>query len=310
MRTIRLSIVIPTYNHAKFLEKRISSILSQIGQQDELIIVDDHSQDCSNLIIQKFVHFDERVKYIRNNANLGTIRSVNIAIGMAQGKYLSGLASDDLILPGFVEETMNALQSREEIGLCCSDYAEWFDGYVDKSSEEIFIKPLIETTDKKARFFDPSDIVRLFQKTNFWIPGHTAIVKKEFVEKYGGFDERLGRFSDWFLLHTIALHHGVAYVPKVLAVFRRNPESYSSKYTKRQYRKTAFNVLKVLKLPSNQATRLLFKKSGLLRFQISQHLFYFLIFPIHWDILIWWIRRFLILRWDRLMKWKYTYGKV
>jgi len=99
MTNIRLSIAIANYNHGRFLQQRISSIMSQMSSRDELIIVDDASTDNSCQIIDEFIRHDDRIKLFRNNQNLGVVKSANRAISESRGEYLASFSVDDVILP-------------------------------------------------------------------------------------------------------------------------------------------------------------------------------------------------------------------
>lgn len=104
---------IPVYNHEKYVEESIRSIIAQTYQNIELIVINDGSKDQSHERIlplipecrQRFVRFE----YV-NRENVGISASLNQALNWARGNYLTALASDDVALPEKVEVLVNALE--------------------------------------------------------------------------------------------------------------------------------------------------------------------------------------------------------
>ncbi|MDO5291423.1 MAG: glycosyltransferase [bacterium] len=93
-----VSIIMPSYNTAKYISKTIESVQSQTYPFWELIIVDDCSTDNTDEVIESYLG-DTRVRYIKNNGNLGAALSRNKALKEAKGKWIAFLDSDDLWLP-------------------------------------------------------------------------------------------------------------------------------------------------------------------------------------------------------------------
>lgn len=90
----KISVVLTSYNHAKYIGKAIDSVLMQDFEDFELVIVDDCSIDNSEEIVQKFS--DSRIRFIKNEKNLGMVRTVNKGIETARGEYIAHFNSDDL----------------------------------------------------------------------------------------------------------------------------------------------------------------------------------------------------------------------
>lgn len=303
MIKVRLSVVMSNYNHSHFLKERIFSILSQMTDNDEFIIVDDASTDHSVSIIEEFLKQDTRLKLIKNEKNLGVVRSANGAAHLAKGEYLTFLAADDQILPGFINKTMGMLLKHPEIGICCSDCASRYEGFPDKSSDKIYSAHLVENA-KKPLLFPPPVIRNIFWTTFFWIPGHTAIMKKELFLKYGGIQERLGHLCDWFLMHCIALNEGVAYIPETLAVWREDANSYSHRLGghRKHRRKFQLKLFDVLSEKGNESLRSLFVTSGLLHYHIRPNLIHFIVRPYYWDFLFSFVKRYLFFKREKFFK--------
>src|SRR3989344_1967323 len=95
MKFSLVSIILPIYNGAKWIEKAISSVLAQSFADFEFIIIDDGSSDNTEEIVTAFTKHDTRIKYIRNEHNLGVQKTRNIALDISLGEYIAEIDQDD-----------------------------------------------------------------------------------------------------------------------------------------------------------------------------------------------------------------------
>lgn len=107
-----VSVVVPSYNHSRYLRQCIDSVLNQTFEDFELLVLDDRSSDSSFEIARSYQ--DPRVKATLNNANLGTYASENAGLDLAQGEYVAILNSDDYWDPHKLERQMELMQSHPE----------------------------------------------------------------------------------------------------------------------------------------------------------------------------------------------------
>ncbi|MBS3905157.1 MAG: glycosyltransferase family 2 protein [Simkania sp.] len=290
MTSIRLSVAMANFNHAHFLATRIPSILEQLGPNDEFVIVDDGSTDHSVALIESYAHADGRIRLIRHLKNRGVIEAANRSFQESRGKYLVSLSADDRILPGFIDKTMKVLENHPDIALCCSNCALWYDGFPDKDPSQIYTTPLIPGIEKPTVFL-PSQITRVFSKTPFWIPGHTSIIKRDLLHKYGGMDAGLGYLCDWFLIHSIAFFHGAAYIPEDLSVWRQDIDSYSKQASPDYVSRIEMRIFGLLCEKERKSLRKKFRKSGLLRLYVRKRFFQLCVFPRYWDFILFFLIR-------------------
>lgn len=103
-----VSIVMPSYNTAKYIEETLNSVLKQTYSNWELIIVDDCSSDNTDEIVAKFD--DKRIIYLKNDKNFGAAMSRNRALKEANGKYIAFLDSDDLWMPDKLEKQIQYMK--------------------------------------------------------------------------------------------------------------------------------------------------------------------------------------------------------
>ena len=116
-----VSVIMPVYNGAKFIEQSVKSVINQSFDKWELIIINDGSNDNTEDIIKKFK--DRRIKYIKLNFNTGQPAIPrNIGIECSSSKYIAFIDSDDLWFETKLEEQINKLEANPDFEICYSDY--------------------------------------------------------------------------------------------------------------------------------------------------------------------------------------------
>ncbi len=126
-----VTIVTPSYNSERFIADTIESVLSQSYQNWEMIIVDDHSPDRSNKIIEDYIKQDHRIKLIKLKTNAGPAVARNRATEEAKGRYIAFLDADDLWLPEKLEKQL-AFMNRYKIAFSYSSYF-----LIDENGQEL-----------------------------------------------------------------------------------------------------------------------------------------------------------------------------
>lgn len=108
MNRENISVCMACYNGELYIEEQIASILTQLEEGDELIIVDDGSSDATGVLIEQFQ--DARIRHVRNTKNIGVNRSFEKAIKMAKNPYIFMADQDDLWTEGRVDSMLSKLQ--------------------------------------------------------------------------------------------------------------------------------------------------------------------------------------------------------
>jgi len=116
-----VSVIVPNYNSVDFIAEAISSVLEQIFEDWDMIVVDDSSTDNSIELIEKFVRDDKRIRLIRLEKNSGSAVARNTAIEAAQGRYIAFLDSDDVWMPNKLERQVSVLQT-SDAAVCFTSY--------------------------------------------------------------------------------------------------------------------------------------------------------------------------------------------
>ena len=93
----KVSVLIPTYNYARYLPEAIESVLSQSYADFELLIIDDNSSDETTEIVSRYAEEDNRVSFRVNSRNIGMVENWNLCLREARGEYVKYLFGDDLL---------------------------------------------------------------------------------------------------------------------------------------------------------------------------------------------------------------------
>src|SRR5262245_47253467 len=112
-----LSVVMPNFNHAKWLPRALHALLEQNAPPDEIIIVDDASTDNSISVIEKLASKHASIRLLRHETNLGAVAAMTTGFATAQGEFVLFSAADDFILPGLLQRAIAALREYPEAAL-------------------------------------------------------------------------------------------------------------------------------------------------------------------------------------------------
>jgi len=104
-----VSLCMPVFNGENFIEEALDSI----GQQDfndfELIVTDNASTDATEEIVRRYAASDKRIRYVRNETNIGAAENYNLGFNLACGRYIKWMAHDDTLSPDFLSKTVALL---------------------------------------------------------------------------------------------------------------------------------------------------------------------------------------------------------
>ncbi len=124
MDDLLVSVVMPVYNTARFLPETIESILNQTHRNIEFFVIDDASPDDSWEVIEAYARKDSRMVAIRNELNVGVIRTRNKGVERASGKYVALMDGDDVAMPERISRQVAFLENNPGHGACGSNIYE------------------------------------------------------------------------------------------------------------------------------------------------------------------------------------------
>jgi glycosyltransferase involved in cell wall biosynthesis len=203
-----VSVVIPTFNSARFLAAAIDSALAQTLPPKEVIVVDDGSTDTTNEILDRY---GDSIVVLRQ-PNSGVSHARNAGAARATGNVLAFLDSDDVWLPQKLEWQVERLQNCS-VGLVHSAVRG-----IDEHDRVIFAR-----RDGLSGWVARE--LLLLQREVIVAGSSNCIIPKAIFEGVGGFDPNLSVSADWDLWLRIARSWPVAYVPEVLVEYRYHSKS-------------------------------------------------------------------------------------
>jgi len=206
-----VSVIIPAYNQANFIDKAIESVLRQTYQDFEIIIINDGSKDNTEEIVKNYSDF--RIRYICHANNMGVSKARNTGIRASRGDYIALLDSDDEFLPERLGRQVQLLQNKSsEVGVVCS-----WSYNIDEKGNYISKRYLPK---KDGYIYED-----LLSTNPISVP--TVLIRKECFEKVGLFDNLLDGQEDWDMWIRIAKYYKFSLIKTLLAKRRIHPNRIS-----------------------------------------------------------------------------------
>ena len=221
MSSPKISVCIPTYNYGQYLTYAIKSVLNQSYRNFELVICDDASTDNTKNVVEGFD--DKRIRYIRNDANIGIAPNFNKCVRESKGLYLKFLCADDWFQPNLLEKFSKIMDNYWQVGLVLSAM-RWVDpnGYLITIAET-FSGGTIIPGEKAFNHF--------LTKGNGGASLTSLMIRRKCFEELGFFKNLndKGWGSNWEMNMRISAHFDVAYLDEPLASVRRHNQTATHK---------------------------------------------------------------------------------
>jgi alpha-1,3-rhamnosyltransferase len=206
--------VVPSYNHAPFVEKCLRSIIGQTLKPQKLLVIDDGSTDGSPAIIQKVLNDCPFASELIARENRGLCATLNQSFEMSSGEYFAYLGSDDLWLPQFLEEQTELLDKRADAVLAFSH------AYLVDDNDNI-TGSTVEWND----FADGDLLPMLMQGVVFSSPG--VLYRRAALENVRW--NETSRLEDYEMYLRLAADNDFARNKKVLCGWRQHASNASSR---------------------------------------------------------------------------------
>lgn len=229
--TSLVSVIVPAYNHARYIERCLDSVVASTHRPIELLVLDDGSSDRTAKVAERWVRnlpgsADIEVR-VWNRPNHGVARTLNELISVARGEYVVPVASDDYLLPGGIAIR---LQHAETHG-CRAVFGDCI--VVDANGRTTAQSGLTA-----LHHGDPAALISdLFAEliTNWAVPGPVLMVERKFAVSLGGYDDALAQ-DDWDFYLRMAAVGALCFIDQPVAAYRRHPSnlSYDPAFRERQ----------------------------------------------------------------------------
>ena len=204
----KVSVLIPTYNQARYVSEAIESALVQTYSDYEIVVVDDGSTDGTGAVAEAYI---PRVRVIHQE-NRGESGARNAGLQATSGEYIAFLDGDDVYLPDKLERQVNVLGTHQEVGVAYSDVYLWDTTAGQSQALRLF----------PGQGAPSGNVLERLVRGNL-LTIHAALVRRECLETVGFFDETIHTFPDWELWLRLAANYEFFYLPGPVARYRLHP---------------------------------------------------------------------------------------
>lgn len=210
MQMPNVSVVIPTYNHARYLRSALNSVIGQSYPNLEVLVIDDGSTDDTVAVLKPY---QSHINYIYKK-NGGTASALNLGLSRATGKYICWLSADDVFLEHKVAKQVALMESNPSLGFSYTSF-EVIDGEGKKQYDA-----------HSPYFPDKQELVRKLMEGCF-INGSSVIMRRSALESTGYFDESLPQAHDFDLWLRLLRQYACGFLDEILLAYRWHGQNMS-----------------------------------------------------------------------------------
>ena len=222
-RIPRISVLMPSFNYARFLPTAITGVLSQSYVDIELIITDDCSTDGSREIAEEWKRIDDRVVVVVHEVNRGLAAARNSGFARSSGGFIALCDADDIWAVEKLKVQLECFHRQPDIGVVHSD-ALIIDSEGNLSGQRYSSRFHGRAQKCSGRLFDELCM------RNF-VCNSSVILKRECLAYAGGFDERLRSLEDWICWARVSKKYCFDYVADTLLQYRVHAANLSNQAT-------------------------------------------------------------------------------
>lgn len=210
-----VSVVVPCYNHERYLETALRSILDQDASGVELIVVNDGSQDGSLDLMTRMSR--EYGFIVMDQPNGGLAAAVDAGFRRSTGTFFITCDADDVMLPGRISRQVGFMLEHPDIGCCGANFE-----YIDTSGQPMEGAPRKE--------FGIYKFKELFETDGLWLGAGTTIYRRDAMIKAGGYDTSIKIQDLQMELKVAYAGYNVAIIEDMVTLYRRHDSNMSSNY--------------------------------------------------------------------------------
>jgi glycosyltransferase involved in cell wall biosynthesis len=211
----KVSVLIPSYNCARYLPEAIESVLGQDFRDFELLIIDDCSTDDSRSVIQHYATLDSRIMFQTNLVNLGAVQNWNRCLAQARGEYVKLLCCDDaLVSAQALSKIVRLLEAHPAAVMAVSAR-----NIIDEASRLIHVCDALHA----PGWHEHHKVAALCLGKGSNLIGEPSAVLFRRRNADRGFDPRYRQIVDLEMWFHLLEQGGLVYTPEPLCAFRRHP---------------------------------------------------------------------------------------
>lgn len=218
-----VSVLIPAYNHERYVERCLDSVLEDPYPAKELVIIDDGSTDATAARIAAWVerHRGELPIAYRSRANRGTAATLNELAALARGEFLRLGASDDYLLPGGLAAQVRYLQAHPRKWAVIGDSV-----VIDRYGNRLHDSGMCDLHRADKRLYRSDEGIRRAVISQWAIGGPVALLRKGAPEQVAGWSEGL-RIDDWDFFLRLVARDALGFVDLKVCAYRIHDSNLS-----------------------------------------------------------------------------------
>jgi glycosyltransferase involved in cell wall biosynthesis len=172
-------------------------------------------------VISQFLAAHPTWELIRHETNQGVVRGQNEALALAETDWIGYLGADDALHPTYLEKALAAAARCPDAGLVCACCE------IIGPSQRRMLRPMMLPA-LTSRMMAPADVRRILLSGDNYFSGTVSMYRRAALRALGGFDVKLGSFSDAFLARRLALTYGFYFLADILGYWRIHGQNYST----------------------------------------------------------------------------------
>ena len=211
-----VSVLIPAFNHERFVERCLDSVLEDPYPAKEIVVIDDGSTDRTGDIIADWVKRHQGqlpIEYVRRD-NRGIAATLNELAARARGEFLRLGASDDYLLPGGLDAQVRYLLSHPGKWAVIGDSV-----VVDQDDRKLHDSGMRDLHGANKNLYGSDEGIRLAVISHWAIGGPVALIRKRALETVAGWSECL-RIDDWDFFLRLAAHDAIGFIDVSVCAYR------------------------------------------------------------------------------------------
>lgn len=214
----RVSIGMPVYNGKRFVREALDSILAQTYEDFEIIICDNASTDGTSDLCARYAQQDKRIRYVRNDENIGLIANFNKTFTLSRGEYFRWVGCDDWWSPEYIARCVEALDA-DRGAVLVTTYQAHYDDHGRRHYQE-YTGPRVDSRAVQRRF---RRMLWFFQVSRYYLDPIYSMMRRSSLMETGFLRRMLG--TDLVLAAELSLIGRFCHVPECLASRRLAPDT-------------------------------------------------------------------------------------
>jgi hypothetical protein len=221
----RLTVVMPTRNHAPYIRRALDSLVAQTRRPNRILVIDDASTDDTPGILRVYAERYTFVSIVTHEQNLGTVPRMCEALTTITSEFVLFLSSDDFIDVTLCAKSLDLLDRYSQAAFCAVQRIE-----VDEQSR--VLRWRAPSIGGSARFLEAGSVKRMLTRHGNLFTGLGTIYRTALLRAVGGFDTELQSFADGYVTDVLGAKHGACVIPERLVFWRGVDSSYSNTTTR------------------------------------------------------------------------------